>query len=214
MHVLLQAVCMFSSLSVFSAISTIIPPEPFVFVRHGSTDWSPETISQGPQDLPLNEKGKSEAASVADVLVSVISDDASSYVMMTSSLKRTIDTAKIIAEKTSIPIFVEQGLQERYFGDFSLEDKTHSSSSQIPADAEPEDVFQHRVCEAVRKIFADSKAKRGKKIIVSHGEVFKLISKLLTKEEKTIPREGIVMFVPVDDPNAGQSWSIRSLTEK
>lgn len=200
---------MFSTVGVFSVNSTlIIPREPFIFVRHGSTDWSPETIWQGPQDLTLNNQGKNEAASIADILTSVVNDD-SSYIMITSNLKRAVDTASIISDKTRIPVFLEKGLQERYYGDFSLDHKAHLNSSKTPSDAEPEDAFKNRISIIVSKIFTDAKTKNRKKILVSHGEVFKYLSKLLTKKEKTIPRGGVVVFVPSHSIDG--AWIIQDL---
>ena len=63
-------------------------------VRHGQTDWNLEGRFQGRIDIPLNEKGKSQAKKTKEKLEGIKFDK-----VFSSPLKRALETAKIITEK-------------------------------------------------------------------------------------------------------------------
>ena len=76
-------------------------------VRHGQTDWNSEERFQGQRDVPLNQKGRLEAHSLAQRLI-----DISFSAIYTSDLKRAKETAEIIAERLHLPITIEPRLRE------------------------------------------------------------------------------------------------------
>lgn len=80
-------------------------------VRHGETDWNRAHRMQGWSDIPLNEKGKEQAAFAARALASVPLD-----VIYTSPLKRAEKTAEIIRGERKIPLFAEKGFIEINLG--------------------------------------------------------------------------------------------------
>jgi broad specificity phosphatase PhoE len=187
-----------------------LPNRPFIFVRHGSTDWTEDSLNKGPQDLDLNKKGQEEALIAAKALKLIIQNDENDYTIISSTLKRALQTAQIISEKLNIPIMLNSGLQERYFGDFSLNCYSNIETI-IPVDAESDDIFEQRIQSTVDAIFKSKKNTNKKIIIISHGEVFKYLSLLLTKKQQTLPRGGIVYFTPRQDVDS--NWSLEKVTE-
>ncbi len=63
------------------------------FVRHGKTDWNLNRLIQGKTDIPLSDIGIKESKKIAKKLKDVKFD-----VCYSSSLKRAMETAKIIVE--------------------------------------------------------------------------------------------------------------------
>lgn len=80
-------------------------------VRHGETDWNRAHRMQGWSDIPLNERGREQAAFAARALASVPLD-----VIYTSPLKRAEKTAEIIRGERKIPLFAEKGFIEINLG--------------------------------------------------------------------------------------------------
>jgi len=76
-------------------------------VRHGETNWNQEGRFQGQIDIPLNEKGKSQAKSTGRFLKGIHFNKAFS-----SSLSRPMKTAELILENKNIKIKPEKDLIE------------------------------------------------------------------------------------------------------
>jgi broad specificity phosphatase PhoE len=84
------------------------------FVRHGQTDWNKNGKIMGRTDISLNEDGRRQAKEMRDKLKSMEFD-----VILTSPLKRTKETAEIIAEYQKNATIIEaKELVERDFGDY------------------------------------------------------------------------------------------------
>ncbi|MTA30323.1 MAG: histidine phosphatase family protein, partial [Actinobacteria bacterium] len=63
-------------------------------LRHGQTDWNVDMRLQGVSDIPLNDYGREQANTAAEVLSS------STWEMIVSSpLSRALETANIVASK-------------------------------------------------------------------------------------------------------------------
>lgn len=79
-----------------------------ILVRHGETDWNKEKrIQGGSSDPPLNETGREQAERLAlrlshDRLQAIYS----------SPLKRSLDTARVIARCHKLEVVVEPSLKE------------------------------------------------------------------------------------------------------
>lgn len=72
-------------------------------IRHGETDWNKAHRLQGWSDIPLNERGRAQAACAAKMMASVPLD-----VIYTSPLKRAVETADIIRGERDIPVISEK----------------------------------------------------------------------------------------------------------
>ena len=80
-------------------------------VRHGETAWNSRKIWQGQFGEGLNDRGMKQAESAASKLLGrTIST------IFSSDLKRALDTARIISEKTGIRIQEDPEFRERSLG--------------------------------------------------------------------------------------------------
>jgi 2,3-bisphosphoglycerate-dependent phosphoglycerate mutase len=88
-----------------------------VLVRHGQSDWNLKNLFTGWRDIDLTEKGVAEAREAGRKLKAqgIMFD-----VAFTSALKRaqrTLDLMLTELGQTTIPIFKDQALNERDYGD-------------------------------------------------------------------------------------------------
>lgn len=89
-----------------------------LLVRHGQSEGNAQNIFTGWRDLPLTERGRSEALAVAESIVrSGVSIDA----VFSSALQRAKETAKIIIERLGRPIpqTSNSALNERDYGELT-----------------------------------------------------------------------------------------------
>jgi 2,3-bisphosphoglycerate-dependent phosphoglycerate mutase len=85
-----------------------------VLVRHGQSLWNLENRFTGWVDVPLTEKGRSEARRAGELLRDFRFD-----VAYTSALSRAQETLRIMLETMGAqpPIIRDQALNERHYGD-------------------------------------------------------------------------------------------------
>lgn len=96
------------------------------FIRHGETDWNIERRIQGQTDIPLNAKGREQAACLASLSEALALD-----AIYSSDLQRALDTANVLARESGLPVQALQALRERSFG--ILEGVTnHEAAAQHP----------------------------------------------------------------------------------
>ncbi len=84
-----------------------------VLIRHGETAWNADTRIQGQLDVALNERGRWQAARMAEALA-----DEGIEVIVSSDLQRARATAQALADVTGLPLQIDPGLRERRFGCF------------------------------------------------------------------------------------------------
>jgi 2,3-bisphosphoglycerate-dependent phosphoglycerate mutase len=84
-----------------------------LLIRHGETDWNLETRLQGHTDVPLNARGRDQAARLRQALVGETLD-----AVYSSDLQRALHTAHAVADATGAPLVIDTGLRERAFGCF------------------------------------------------------------------------------------------------
>jgi uncharacterized phosphatase len=180
--------------------------QPFFFVRHGQTDWSKEDITNGPGDYSLNELGIQEANSAAETIASMNEK----CVVFSSTLLRAKETAQVIANKINTSINLFPDLHERYFGDFRLLAREGCTPCAIPPDAESESSFKERISVAVSSVLNADAFYGKKKIIVSHGLVFKQLSLSLTGKEMAIGYGEIILFTPAKNV---RNWTAQEIVK-
>jgi phosphoserine phosphatase len=84
-----------------------------ILVRHGRTLWNREEIFRGTEDVPLDDYGRREAASVREVLRST-----GIHAAYSSPLSRARETAEIILQPHGIQVRSHAGLADLHFGDW------------------------------------------------------------------------------------------------
>jgi len=82
-----------------------------VAIRHGETAWNAESRLQGQLDIPLNARGRAQAATLAGAL-----RDEGLAAVYASDLGRAWETARALAGPLALPLAAEAGLRERCFG--------------------------------------------------------------------------------------------------
>jgi len=84
-----------------------------LLIRHGETDFNRERRLQGVMEIPLNERGREQAAAVARYLKGRSID-----ALYTSPILRAQETAEIIGERIGLPPRGDKRLREIEFGIF------------------------------------------------------------------------------------------------
>jgi probable phosphoglycerate mutase/uncharacterized phosphatase len=90
---------------------SMLPRRPFLFLRHGQTDWNLEGRFQGHTDIPLNATGLAQAHGAAERLARQ-----PITAIVSSPLVRASKTAAIVAERLGLPLHIDPELMERSFG--------------------------------------------------------------------------------------------------
>ena len=87
-------------------------------MRHGETAWNAENRILGSTDMPLNEKGRAQAADAAEKMKDIRFD-----VIYTSCLSRSMETGLAVGALQDCPVIHEACLNEHDFGDFEGKDR-------------------------------------------------------------------------------------------
>ena len=85
-----------------------------LLARHGETTWTREKRWQGHADPPLNARGREQARALASELADVRLD-----AIYASDLRRSAETAAIVAEARQMDIRFDSELRENDFGDWT-----------------------------------------------------------------------------------------------
>lgn len=100
-------------------------PRPIVFyIRHGETDWNAGAILQGRRDIPLNARGRGQAARCGEILRDLLAHDGRdplSLDYVASPLGRARQTMELARGALGLPpdsYRVEPQLAEISFGDW------------------------------------------------------------------------------------------------
>lgn len=138
---------------------------PFLFLRHGETDWNRERRTQGQTDTPLNATGRAQAAAAAEVLRHESIDR-----IVASPLTRVRDTASAVAAVVSAPISYDPALMEVYLGE--MQGAPHDARNiaywrgeHVPAGGESFPTFCDRVVPAIARAVALGP----RTLVVCHG---------------------------------------------
>ena len=82
-------------------------------VRHTQTDWNIDHRAQGKVNIGLNKQGILQAQELARQLKDYDID-----LIISSPLRRTVQTSNIINKNRNIPIIYDKRISERDFGEF------------------------------------------------------------------------------------------------
>lgn len=160
-----------------------------LIVRHGQTDYNSARRWQGHLDIPLNEKGLTQAQALADYLRST-----AIHQIYSSDLQRAMVTAQILAEGRNIPIVLETRLREfnlGYFEGLTSEEigeryenalsSWRSSDDYVVPDGESRRMAQVRMVAFWEEITQQCSAETI--ALVSHGGSIKMLFRKILGEQ-------------------------------
>lgn len=84
-----------------------------VMLRHGQTDYNATNRMQGQLDTDLGDLGRNQAVAAAEVLAK-----RQPLLIVSSDLRRALDTAVALGERSGLPVEVDTRLRETHLGDW------------------------------------------------------------------------------------------------
>lgn len=181
-------------------------PIPFLYLRHGETDWNAQGLSQGNIDIALNETGRAQALAAAPLL-----RGRNIRTIVSSPLSRARDTAQAAGAALELPVMIDPDLREVAFG--SHEGKPMADwfadwvgESFTPEGAEPFGLLRARAVAAVNR----ATAWPGMVLIVGHGAFFRAIRSAAGMEANVRTKNATPMRM--DPPAEGEAaWRLSML---
>ncbi|MFQ5492967.1 MAG: class I tRNA ligase family protein [Candidatus Dojkabacteria bacterium] len=165
-------------------VQTDPPGITLTVIRHGETDDNKEGKLSGRTDLPLNESGKTQAEQYSE------SGENKYDIVLTSPLKRSIQTAEIIAEKLGAEVEVEDLLIERDFGEAEgltwdefankhpdLAAKNHPNYQPYLPSGESIEEVETRVEDFIEKLIEEYEGKNI--LVVAHVGIIRILKRKL-----------------------------------
>jgi len=98
-----------------------------VLVRHGESQWNLENRFTGWVDVPLSEKGISEAKLAGDRLKKENIHFDKAYTSVLQRAEKTLGFILDALDKQSMPVEKDQALNERHYGDLQGLDKAETA---------------------------------------------------------------------------------------
>lgn len=182
----------------------------FFFVRHARTAWNEARRIQGTTDIGLSREGETQAAVMARFLGDLDLD-----LIVSSGMKRTRDTARIIALAGSVPMLEDRRFMEQDFGEWEglrLADIRRDSPGEMENQEKAGWDFTPPGGESRRKVLARAmnglqeagfENQGGRVLIVTHSSVIKtilyhLLGRRFLPTEPTIVQQGHLHWVRWD----------------
>ena len=162
-----------------------------LIVRHGETDYNVEKRYCGSSEVKLNNKGMEQARALSEKLREHDID-----IIISSSMKRAIQTASIIADELNKSVITVNGIHERCVGVYEglTKEEVQEKYPELWAkkctrtyDAAPDNGetikdVEERVFEAINKLREEYSGQ--KILIVTHGFISRVINKYFNKVEE------------------------------
>ena len=143
--------------------------------RHGQTVWNAKNKVCGVTDVELTEKGKEQARILAYEVREKEID-----LILSSPLKRAVETSMIISEICEIPFETDNRLIEQNYGVFEGTDRKNENFLNYKkcfANRYPGGESMMQVAHRVYDLINEMKSKYNNKniLIISHGGVCRII---------------------------------------
>jgi probable phosphoglycerate mutase len=185
----------------------MLTPVPFLFLRHGETDWNRVQRTQGRSDVPLNANGRDQARRARDLLGGL-----EIATVCSSPLERALETAALLQVSLGCGLKVLDDLAECCWGEREGQVKGQwfedwKLGRRTPDGAEPYARFLVRALRGINTALKQP----GPVLIVSHGGVYWTVQKhAVLDSEFDIPNA-----VPVrhDPPKPDYPWWTATVLE-
>lgn len=197
------------------------------FVRHGETDWNAEGRYQGSRDIPLNDRGRGQAALNGELLRNLLQRSgrlATDFSWYVSPLSRTRETMQNVRSRQPEPlpdVTIDPRLIEISFGIYEGHLHTDLAADTMAIAGERDAGFWHfrppqgeSYDDVARRVLDFGASLTGPSIIVSHGGILRVLRHLIEgfPHERAVnwfpPQDSVIHFIEgksVVYP-AGQSW--------
>jgi probable phosphoglycerate mutase len=129
-----------------------------IVARHCQTDWNAQNRIQGQADIPLNDAGRAQAATLAANVKGL-----GISIIACSDLSRAVETARIVSAEIGAPVLPDARLRECSFGTLDglsfIEFGLRCGPKNVPGWSDPLDAdFTSFGGERGRDVFARQKA--------------------------------------------------------
>jgi broad specificity phosphatase PhoE len=156
---------------------------PFVYLRHGETESNAHALIAGSWDVALTRKGLAQAGQAALRL-----REAGVTGIYSSTLRRSRETAVIVARELALPVTVIAELNERSWGELEGKPRASRVPGTTPPGAEPPQDFVERVLRGLARVESPLP------LIVAHSGVYRVLCRVLHLVE---PAEPVANCVPL-----------------
>jgi broad specificity phosphatase PhoE len=182
-------------------------PTTFYFVRHGESEANVARRFSGRFDSPLTDRGRKQAAALADALEDVAFDR-----IVATPLSRSLDTALVIARRRRMPVDVVAYLIEIDVGEKQgalfdeikgLPEWTDEGFVAWPG-GETLELVLERALRAIRRLHRETPG--GTVLVIGHGGVTRILVShylgILPKLDASRQGNTAVTIVVADDAGA------------
>lgn len=144
--------------------------------RHGQTEWNAQNKVCGITDVSLTEKGIEQAKTLAFIV-----EKKNINLILSSPLKRAVETSKIVTNMCNIPMKIDERLIEQNYGiyegvDRKCKDFLENKRNFVYKYPNGESMMQvaYRIYGLIDEI--KNKYKNENVLIISHGGVCRIIN--------------------------------------
>lgn len=160
-----------------NATNIMLNTQTFYFARHGQTDANIQAVMCGGEwDIELNQTGIAQAKAAQQLLGNT---EHNIRTICVSPMKRALKTAHILNEVLSVPVAVLDELREWEVGEWSKKPYHQVPNLFLGSDNPPGGETRDEFHERIRRGLVASVKNEGPVLIVSHGCVWHVITKLL-----------------------------------
>jgi probable phosphoglycerate mutase len=165
------------------------------WIRHGETFYNQSNRFQGMLDVPLSDRGRQQAATLAEVF-----RPGTVEAVVASDLERARATAEPLAHRLGVPLVLRPGLRERHLGRRQGQPVWPGGFSQPGDGIETGPRFRFRVHQELRWLLAQPWRAVA---VVAHGGVLRMAAELMGADLR--PRFGNAS-VTLWERQAGATW--------
>ncbi len=160
-------------------------PPAVLLIRHGRTELNAAGRLRGLLDPPLDDVGRTQVDRLAARLAPMITSGKAAKVL-TSPLRRAVQTAQAVADRTGLPVEVDQRLTDRDYGEWAGQPpdevaRRWGSVDDAPG-VEPREKVRARVCSLLHE-----PANGALVVLVSHDAVLHAALESLDPDLATAP---------------------------
>lgn len=198
-----------------------IPRVPFYFVRHGQTDWNKENKVMGQIDIPLNVVGLEQAQIVAKNIANIELSH-----IVSSPLKRALQTAEIIATAMNKPVTIINEFTQNALGILEGRNKRESLDGTAISDliahwklggdiegAESWIPFVSRISVGLNRALAINSGEKPI-LIVAHKPVYWAVLHILNIQTVDMDAENCAIYFFSPSASDSNQWAVNVLSVK